>query len=538
MAAFHLGRLCWIFPRGCDLHPIRGWDIFQNFLVSECSQGLHHTLKLQHTICQLVRLIWGQWLGFFYPMLEGLCVGQGLLGLHPGCQIAYPGGAGISPCLGSGVPAVWNGHYPPLMHDILMWVPERMSAPSWKIPGHHLGWELPWVLTTRPICLPAVCTTWSIWFSSGGEGWGVEVCWRLSPHCYTSQRHLISSQEILDAGIKREKAFKVLHFWSGPVRWVAWSLFSPHRLAGGALPCQHPSLGYFQMKTEWRLPAILIKKDWVTWVTFEQGPHGAMSPGGLWFDDLESGTFAGSCPSAFGFQNFSDCSWESSSTSWFCLPKMLWLSIPVSGHLSLWPEPLCRSPASHPWICPRWCSSWGYSWLGGQACGHWLGSTSVPPPSSVGSTYAGGILCWSPGSLGGYTPPSPCQRASSPVTFTAGTLCSISAISSVVDSGLTSSTADGFASRSLSTDGSHLPWQMAWSYSLSPWPQHGGTSSVVGTGGEAHWVPTTGVLWDMHPCWTASLLLSLICHFPLQAFLQQWFLLCDSHTINWVVHGN
>ena len=34
------------------------------------------------TFCQLGRLTWGQWLGFFCPMLEGLCVSQGLLRLN------------------------------------------------------------------------------------------------------------------------------------------------------------------------------------------------------------------------------------------------------------------------------------------------------------------------------------------------------------------------------------------------------------------------------------------------------------------------
>ena len=77
VAAFSLGGLCW--SRWCDLHSIGGWDVFQNFFISECSQGLHHTSKLQHTSHQLVRLTWGWWLGFFHPILEGLCIGQGLL---------------------------------------------------------------------------------------------------------------------------------------------------------------------------------------------------------------------------------------------------------------------------------------------------------------------------------------------------------------------------------------------------------------------------------------------------------------------------
>ena len=32
----------------------------------------------------------------------------------------------------------------------------------------------------------------------------------------------------------------------------------------------------------------------------------------------------------------------------------------------------------------------------------------------------------------------------------------------------------------------------------APWPQHGGTSSAVGTGSEACWVPITDAPQDMH----------------------------------------
>ena len=60
-----------------------------------------------------------------------------------GYQTACLEGAGISPCLGSGGPAMWGSHYPPLMHGILPWAPERMSAPSLQTPGGHLGWETP-----------------------------------------------------------------------------------------------------------------------------------------------------------------------------------------------------------------------------------------------------------------------------------------------------------------------------------------------------------------------------------------------------------
>ena len=104
MAEFFLGGLHQL--RWCDLHPIRAWEVFQNFLIGEGGQGLHHTLKLQHTFCQSARLPWGQWLGFFHPMLEGFCIGQDLLRLsQPEVLTAKShilGGARISPCLGLG----------------------------------------------------------------------------------------------------------------------------------------------------------------------------------------------------------------------------------------------------------------------------------------------------------------------------------------------------------------------------------------------------------------------------------------------------
>ena len=36
----------------------------------------------QYTFCQLVRLAWGEWLGFLCPILEGLGISQGPLRLH------------------------------------------------------------------------------------------------------------------------------------------------------------------------------------------------------------------------------------------------------------------------------------------------------------------------------------------------------------------------------------------------------------------------------------------------------------------------
>ena len=145
IAAFSLGGLCQ--SRGCDLQPIGGQDIFQNFLIGEWSQGLHHMLKLQYTSHQLVRLAWGQWLGFFLPNVGGPLHKPGSSGAvsagSNGCWIAYPGGAGISPYLGNGVLAAQSIHYLPLMHGILPCIPERTPTPSWQIPRYHLARNLP-----------------------------------------------------------------------------------------------------------------------------------------------------------------------------------------------------------------------------------------------------------------------------------------------------------------------------------------------------------------------------------------------------------
>ena len=80
LAAIPCGGHC--HPRGCDINPVGRLGIFQYPHISKCGQGLHSTLYLQHTFCQSVRFILGWWLGFFHPMLEDLCVCQGLLWLH------------------------------------------------------------------------------------------------------------------------------------------------------------------------------------------------------------------------------------------------------------------------------------------------------------------------------------------------------------------------------------------------------------------------------------------------------------------------
>ena len=143
MASLPWGWPC--HPRRCDLKPIGRQDVFQHLHISKCGQGLHSTSQLQHTFCKLAKLTWGRWLGLFCPMLEGLCVCQGLLQLHQMkvlvCQIACLRGARINPGPGSGVLVVQSNHLLSL-HGILLWGPERMPAPSWQILGCHLGQKI------------------------------------------------------------------------------------------------------------------------------------------------------------------------------------------------------------------------------------------------------------------------------------------------------------------------------------------------------------------------------------------------------------
>ena len=181
MAAFPWGRFC--HPRGCDLNPIQ-LDIFQNLHISECGQGLHSTSKLQCTFHQLARLAWGQWLGFFCTMLEGLCVSQGLLRLHqPEVLVAK------SHILEGqeSIPVQVVGHWWHRVVVIYFWCvascigylkgcpdpPGKLldvilaeNLPEFSPPGQHV----------KLLCMPLdpFIVPW-------GEGSGIEVCWRLSP---------------------------------------------------------------------------------------------------------------------------------------------------------------------------------------------------------------------------------------------------------------------------------------------------------------------------------------------------------------------
>ena len=65
----------------CDFDPVRGQGIIQDLSVGEHGERFHGSPELQHAHCQLVRLArWWQ-LGFLHPILKGLGIGQGLLGL-------------------------------------------------------------------------------------------------------------------------------------------------------------------------------------------------------------------------------------------------------------------------------------------------------------------------------------------------------------------------------------------------------------------------------------------------------------------------
>ena len=162
--------------------------------------------------------------GLFLPIVGGPLHRQGSSGAmsarSAGCQITYPGGAGISPCLGSGVLVVQCGVviiYLWCMASHLGYLKGCLPS-SLHTPGYHLGQEPPWVLATRLACLaPVLCHLIHLvllW----GEGLGViEIHWRLSPTPIPGWRCLLSSQELLDVGINRGQALKVLLPWSGPI---------------------------------------------------------------------------------------------------------------------------------------------------------------------------------------------------------------------------------------------------------------------------------------------------------------------------------
>ena len=131
------------------------------------------------------------------------------------------------------------------------------------------------------------------------------------PHSYTGLKASLLLPGTLGCGDWGGQTLKVLLFWSGPTGWVARSLFVPQvGRWGSSVPA---SLSGLLSCNDWaKVTTILIVKDWVTWVTFKQGPHGMMSPGGLWFDNPQSKILTGSCLSTSGFQSISDCGWESS----------------------------------------------------------------------------------------------------------------------------------------------------------------------------------------------------------------------------------
>ena len=75
VSAFSLGGLHQ--SRWCDLHLIGGWDIFQNSLIGECGQGLHH---MTH-----------------FPQVHEACLGSvaGLFQPNVGGPLHRPGSSGL-----------------------------------------------------------------------------------------------------------------------------------------------------------------------------------------------------------------------------------------------------------------------------------------------------------------------------------------------------------------------------------------------------------------------------------------------------------
>ena len=79
------------FPHSFRLHGLRGsrwsyiypvwWVIGEDFFIGKWCQWLHGLAKLAHTSCKLVGMAGLGQLGFFLPELQGLGVGQHLLGL-------------------------------------------------------------------------------------------------------------------------------------------------------------------------------------------------------------------------------------------------------------------------------------------------------------------------------------------------------------------------------------------------------------------------------------------------------------------------
>ena len=98
-------------------------------------------LELQHTLHQLVRLTWCWWLGFLCPILEGLGIGQGLLGLFQivvlSPQTSHQERMEISPVPRSEGPVVPNSHWS--LH-CLPWATGMMPRPSLQTTGCQSGW--------------------------------------------------------------------------------------------------------------------------------------------------------------------------------------------------------------------------------------------------------------------------------------------------------------------------------------------------------------------------------------------------------------
>ena len=144
------------------------------------------------------------------------------------------------------------------------------------------------------------------------EGSGVKVHWRLPP-APTLAKGISSPKNSGNrgwegAGTQDHPLLEWLLVWNSQIGYLL--PLCPPRYAGEALWHWHPSQGYFQPMTESRLPTIMIKKGWVTELTFLLTPLGVTPPGEFWLNDLQSRIFSNGCPSACSFLSIGNHSWE------------------------------------------------------------------------------------------------------------------------------------------------------------------------------------------------------------------------------------
>ena len=170
----------------------------------------------------------------------------------------------------------------------------------------------------------------------------------------------------------------------------------------------------------------------------------------------------------------------------------------------------------------------------------------VPPGLHLGSSssWAHPCLCqrhsWTEFRISWWT----FSSISASQGFLPGNLCSwytslnTPCISSLVKLKPMSSTADDSTSRSHSGEGCQQPWQMAQSCSFLQWLQYVKTSCTEGTGSGIHGAPIMDIHPGRHQCQATFLPLVWRCLSLVSAFWLWHFSQFDSHTSNWLRHGN